>query len=31
LITADEEKIIEKDGRTIEIKPMWKWLLEGVE
>jgi len=31
LITADEERIIEKDGRTIEIKPMWKWLLEGVE
>ena len=30
LITADEEKIIEKDGQTIEIKPMWKWLLEGM-
>ncbi len=29
LITADREETIEKEGRVIEVKPMWKWLLSG--
>jgi len=29
LITADREETIERDGRVIEVKPMWKWLLSG--
>ncbi len=29
IITRDEENIIQKDnGLTIEVKPVWKWLLE---
>jgi len=29
IITRDEETIIKKDnGLTIEVKPIWKWLLE---
>ena len=27
IITRDSEKILEKDGKTIEIVPVWKWLL----
>lgn len=27
IITKDEEKIIEKDGVTINVIPIWKWLL----
>jgi predicted AAA+ superfamily ATPase len=29
LVTAEREETIEKEGRVIEVKPMWKWLLEG--
>jgi len=29
LVTVEREEIIEKEGRVIEVKPMWKWLLEG--
>ena len=28
VVTKDEEDIVEKDGRRIEIVPLWKWLLE---
>ena len=29
VITRDEEKTIQTDkGLTIEVKPLWKWLLE---
>lgn len=28
IVTKDEEDIVEKDGRRIEIVPLWKWLLE---
>ena len=27
LITAEREEMIEVDGKTIEVVPMWKWLL----
>jgi predicted AAA+ superfamily ATPase len=27
IITWDHEDVLEKDGKTIEIKPLWKWLL----
>lgn len=27
IITYDEEETIEKDGLTIEVIPVWKWLL----
>ena len=28
LITHDHEETIESDGKTVIIKPLWKWLLE---
>lgn len=28
IITYDEEEIIEEDGITIEVIPIWKWLTE---
>lgn len=28
IITYDEEEIIEEDGVTIEVIPIWKWLTE---
>jgi len=29
IITRDEEYVIKKEnGLTIEVKPVWKWLLE---
>ncbi len=28
LITHDHEEIIEADGKTVSITPLWKWLLE---
>ena len=27
IVTYDEEETIEKDGLTIEVIPVWKWLL----
>ena len=27
IITKDEEPILEKDGKTIQVVPVWKWLL----
>ena len=27
IVTYDEEETIEKDGLTIEVKPIWKWLI----
>ena len=27
IITKDEERIVEVKGKTIEIVPIWKWLL----
>jgi len=28
IITKDEETVIEKDGKTILVVPLWKWLLD---
>lgn len=28
IITKDEETVLEKDGKTIQVVPLWKWLLE---
>ena len=28
IVTKDEEAVLEKDGQTIRIVPLWKWLLE---
>lgn len=28
VLTWDEERTVEKDGKTIQFKPLWKWLLE---
>ena len=28
IITRDEEKTIEVSGRTVNILPVWKWLLQ---
>ena len=27
IITKDEETILEKDGKTIQVVPLWKWLI----
>ena len=27
IITKDEESVLEKDGKTIQVVPLWKWLL----
>lgn len=27
IVTKDEERTIERDGKTIEVVPLWKWLL----
>ncbi len=29
ILTMDEEKIVEENGVTIDVKPVWKWLLEA--
>ena len=29
IITYDEEEIIEEDGVTIEVIPIWKWLISA--
>lgn len=29
IITKEEEDIIEEQGKTIEVVPIWKWLIEG--
>ena len=29
LITWDEEQTIQRDGKTIHVLPLWKWLLDG--
>ena len=28
IITKDEETVLEKDGKTIKVVPLWKWVLE---
>ena len=28
IITKDEETVLEKDGKTIKVVPLWKWMLE---
>ena len=28
IITKDEETVLEKDGKTIQVVPLWKWVLE---
>ena len=28
IVTKDEEAVLEKDGHTIRMVPLWKWLLE---
>lgn len=28
IITRDEETVLEKDGKTIKVVPLWKWMLE---
>ena len=28
ILTWDEQREVEKDGKTIKFKPMWRWLLE---
>ena len=28
IITKDEETVLEKDGKSIQVVPLWKWLLE---
>ncbi|MDO9033579.1 MAG: ATP-binding protein [Methanoregula sp.] len=30
ILTYDQEDTLKSDGKTIIIKPVWKWLLEGV-
>jgi hypothetical protein len=27
IVTKDEETVLEKDGKTIQVVPLWKWLL----
>ena len=27
IVTKDEEAVLEKDGKNIQIVPLWKWLL----
>ena len=27
IISKDEEIVLEKDGKTIHVVPLWKWLL----
>jgi len=27
VITKDEETVLERDGKTIQVVPLWKWLL----
>ena len=31
IITSETEKVIETNGRQIEVIPLWKWLLEGYQ
>ncbi len=31
IITKDEGETIEEDGKTIEVVPIWKWLIDGIE
>ena len=28
IITKDEENVLEKDGKSIQVVPLWKWVLE---
>ena len=28
IITKDEETVLEKDGKTIQVVPLWKWMME---
>ena len=28
IVTKDEEDVLEKDGKTIQVVPLWKWVLE---
>jgi len=28
VLTWDEEREVKRDGKTIQLKPLWKWLLE---
>ena len=28
IVTKDEETVLEKDGKTIKVVPLWKWVLE---
>ncbi|MCR5040022.1 MAG: ATP-binding protein [Bacteroidales bacterium] len=28
IITKDEETVLEKDGKTIQVMPLWKWVLD---
>ena len=28
IVTKDEETVLEKDGKTIQVVPLWKWVLE---
>ncbi len=30
VLTWDEEREVKKDGKTIQFKPLWKWLLEDL-
>ena len=29
ILTADTQEKIEADGKTIQVTPLWKWLLSG--
>ncbi|WP_298650182.1 hypothetical protein [uncultured Proteiniphilum sp.] len=29
MITHDEERTIERNGRQIQVVPVWKWVLQG--
>jgi predicted AAA+ superfamily ATPase len=29
ILTYDEEETLEKDGKTIKILPVWKWLIQN--
>lgn len=31
VVTKDEERVLEQDGFTIELIPLWKWLLETTD
>lgn len=31
IITKNEEETIEENGKTIEVVPIWQWLIDGIE